>query len=141
MGTFYSLFGSVEVENRPEVDEIIERIQHLAGDIEYEGIYVDIEENEDDGLTLTFGGSQAMSYESASELDDTILELRPYTTQPAYLNYECDGETGELYVGPPDMKDNFVSERALQRMKDDLHLLTREDMNRLVESILDFQHG
>lgn len=126
MGTFYSIYGSVTVKDVPEVDDILESLSTMAGEIE-----IDENENEDETITLTFGGGQMMSYESVAQLDETIQELGPYAVENVYLNYERDGEFGYVYVGQPECEAELYSSECLEKIKGLINSLTPDDLESL----------
>ena len=96
MSIWYSLHGSVEVRPSPEVERIVAEFNALTHEIS-----ADLEDHGDGTATVEFGGGDFCSYATAGEIDDKAKELGPHVVSFTSLIYDCDGERGELPIGPP----------------------------------------
>ena len=95
MSIWYGLHGTVEVRMAPEVERIVAEFNDLAREID-----ADLDDHGDGTATVEFGGGVFCSYATAGEIDDKAQELGPYALAPARLTSDCDGERGELTIGP-----------------------------------------
>ena len=95
MSIWYGLHGTVEVRMAPEVERIVAEFNDLAREID-----ADLDDHGDGTATVEFGGGVFCSYATAGEIGDKALELGPFVSAPAVLIYDCDGERGELPIGP-----------------------------------------
>ena len=96
MSIWYGLLGTVEVRMAPEVERIVAEFNDLAREID-----ADLDDHGDGTATVEFGGGVFCSYATAGEIDDKAQELGPYAITPVSLIFDCDGELGELPIGPP----------------------------------------
>ncbi len=96
MSIWYGLHGTVEVRMAPEVDRIVAEFDDLAREID-----ADLDDHGDGTATVEFFGGVFCSYATAGAIDAKAQELGPHVVRPASLVYDCDGERGELPVGPP----------------------------------------
>ena len=95
MSIWYGFHGSVEVRLNPEVERIVAEFNALTHEIS-----ADLDDHGDGTATVEFGGGDFCSYATAGEIDAKAQELGPHATTPASLTYDCDGERGELPIGP-----------------------------------------
>ena len=99
MSIWYALHGSVGVRLNPEVQRIVGEFNALTHEIS-----ADLDDHGDGTATVEFGGGDFCSYATAGEIDAKAQELGPHATTSASLIYDCDGERGELPIGPqPDV--------------------------------------
>lgn len=96
MSIWYGLHGTVEVRMAPEVERIVAEFNALAREID-----ADLDDHGDGTATVEFGGGVFCSYATAGAIDEKVLGLGPFALAPAFLAFDCDGERGELLIGPP----------------------------------------
>ena len=119
MSVWYAFHGSVEVRLTPEVERIVGEFNALAHEIS-----ADVDDHGDGTATVEFGGGDFCSYATAGEIDAKAQELGPHATTPASLIYDCDGERGELPIGPQAdglrpanwIQRKLIAERELTRL-------------------------
>jgi hypothetical protein len=91
-----------------------------------------------DGIAvLTFSGGVYCGYSTVGEIDSIAQELGQYTVEPTFLNYEIDGETGQLYIGPDNLEVSTISRARLDEIKDGIKELTNDDLDELVVYLQD----
>lgn len=132
MGVFYSMSGVVVCRNVPKVEEIVDRFNSEAGEIN-----IEMEVYGTDECTLIFSGGQFMSYDSVTKLDEIAQELGPYTIEPGLINTKWDSEDNVLYIGPPDGEADTISANNLEVIKGLVGSLTADDLSKLAHYLLD----
>lgn len=118
MSCWYSMEGTLKVEgHHPEVLEIVEEFNDLSGEIQ-------ADYDSDAGTVEVCGGDQ-MSYTNATELDDILKKLSPYTIEPGQIQCNLDNnEITFLYIGKPEKERDYQSAQTYQEIVDLLDELT-----------------
>jgi hypothetical protein len=124
MGGFYEI--SVKVPLKPGAD-VADILREIAG---YCGDGIELLEDED---AVVISGGNHMSYDSVSELDDLIRGLGDFAREGAMASFDCDGERGEYYVGPPDQEGSTLSAHALGEIRGRLSDLRDRELRELVD--------
>lgn len=132
MGAWFSLNGSVKVRKCPEVDAIYDR---LAGDEFFNEFNLDQEVYEDGSALVSISGGDKLPYSKCNELENTLMELGPFTLEAGFLVGEYENDRCEIYIGPPEKQAEARSSLRLAQILEMTDQLTPKDRAMLKESL------
>lgn len=128
MSTFYTISARIRVPENETTNALVEKIAEYGGD------GMEVYRDDFDGVVVICGG-EFMASGSCIELDELIEELGSHATEGGMVEWECDGERGTYYVGPPDGRAATVSAAALKAIHERIPDLTPADREQLIAAL------
>lgn len=122
MGCSYSMDGKMLVRKSEAVEKLLEDLEsEFSDDIE-----VEIKER-GSNLEIAISGCQECSYTTAMAIDKKIVAFSDHVVDAAQFDMDCDGDTGILWVGTPEMVEHAKKQKKLQACRVALDALTNSE--------------
>lgn len=118
---WYELYGSLTVTPDPEIERIVEDFNAIGGE--------NTADYDSGAGIVSFEGGGIVSQDRVEELDTIAQRLAPHVTDPSFLHFRFEDQSGQLYIGPEEEREIRESHEARDAIQSLLPMLNANDRN------------